>query len=388
MDTLSVTHPMPCSADLRRSGLRRTALGAVLLAATMVAAACSSDPPPPPPPPKPVDVAVVHDGKTTNVRVGKGRTVRDAIEKSGVEGREGQELAVKSKEPIGPNGNEAAYLIDGVDAGLAEVIDADTTIEVVDGEDSVEPTETVRREQAVTGLPNALQYVQRAGKPGVEDATVGTKSGETVSVVTITPAVPAHRATGKVLALTFDDGPSPTYTPEVLDVLEEKGVPATFCTIGSEVEDHPELVQAILDGGHQLCNHTLNHVEGLEDEPRQTVEAEMGGGREALADAVGEDPPFYRPPGGSLAPVIYEVAAENEEAVLYWSIDPLDWKKPSTEDLLTNVVNQLKPGGIILLHDGGGNRDATVAALPAIIDYAEALGYTFVAPISGRPQVG
>jgi peptidoglycan/xylan/chitin deacetylase (PgdA/CDA1 family) len=330
----------------------------------------------------------VHDGATTNVRVGSGRTVGDAIDKSGVKGREGQELAVKSKEPIGPNGNEVAYLIDGVEASRAEVIDAATTIEVVDGEDSVEPTKTVRREQAVTGLPNALEYVQHAGKPGVEDATVGTKSGETVSAVTITPAVPAHRSTGKVLALTFDDGPSPTYTPQVLDILDEKGVPATFCMIGSQVEARPELVQEVVDGGHQLCNHTLNHVEGLEDDPRETVEAEMGGGRDAIADAVGDPPSFYRPPGGSLGPVIYEVAEADEEAVLYWSIDPRDWKQPSTDDLVSSVINQLKPGGIILLHDGGGNRDATIAALPSIIDYARALGYTFVAPISGRPQVG
>ncbi|WP_421117942.1 polysaccharide deacetylase family protein [Aquihabitans daechungensis] len=371
-----------------RSGLRGTALGAVLTVVSTLAVACSSDPPPPPPPPPPVDVAVVHDGTTTDVRVRTGRTVGDAIEKSGVEGREGQELAAESKEPIGPNGNEVAYLVDGLEVSLAEVIDADTTIEVVDGEDSVEPTEVIRREQAVPGLPDALQYVQRAGKTGVEDATVGTKSGETVSAVTITPAVPAHRATGKVVALTFDDGPSPTYTPDVLKILKDKGVPATFCTIGSEVDEHPDLVQQIVDEGHQLCNHTQSHAEGLEDEPRETVEAEMGGGREAIVDAVGEPAPFYRPPGGSLGPVIYEVAAEAEEVVLYWSIDPRDWQKPSTEELLAGVVNQLEPGGIILLHDGGGNRDATVAALPAIIDFAEALGYTFVAPISGRPQVG
>lgn len=333
-------------------------------------------------------VRVVHDGATTTVRIRSGRTVGDAIEKSKIEGTEGQELAVKSKKPIGPNGNEVSYLIEGVDASPAEVIDAATTIEVVDGEDSVEPTKTVRRVQAVTGLPNALQYVQFAGKAGVEDATVGTKSGETVSTVTVTPAAPAHRATGKVLALTFDDGPHPTYTPQVLKILKDKGVPATFCTVGTQVQAHPELVQQIVDGGHQMCNHTLNHVEGLETQPKEKVEAEISGGRKAIVDAGGGEPAFYRPPGGSLGPVIYDVAAEDHEAVLYWSIDPRDWKKPSSDELLNNVVNQLKPGGIILLHDGGGDREATIAALPAIIDYAEALGYTFVVPISGRPQVG
>jgi peptidoglycan/xylan/chitin deacetylase (PgdA/CDA1 family) len=297
-------------------------------------------------------------------------------------------LAAKSKEPLGPNGNEATYLIDGASASRSEVIEAPTTIEVVDGEDTVEPTETVRREQAVTGLPKALQYVQYAGKPGVEDATVGTKSGELVAAKTIVPAVPAHRATGKVLALTFDDGPHPDFTPRILDILEAKGVPATFCAIGTQVQAHPELVQRIVDGGHQLCNHTLDHVEGLEARPRDEIEREVQGGRDAIVDAGGEAPAFYRPPGGSLGPAIYEVAAEHDEAILYWSLDPRDWKKPSRDQLLVDVVNHLAPGEIILLHDGGGDREATVAALPAIIDYARALGYTFVAPISGRPQVG
>ncbi len=388
MDGLSPPPPHPRRCPTTAVGLRTVATS-VLVALSILGASCTSDaPPPPPPPPPPVPVQVTHGGDSTAVRVRIGRTVGDAVEKAKVEGADGQELAARSKEPIGPNGNEVTFLIDGAEVSPAEVIDAATTIEVVDGEDSVEPTKTVRREQAVTGLPDALQYVQFAGKPGVEEVTVGTKSGEVVSTATITPAVAAHRSTGKVLALTFDDGPSPTYTPEVLRILGDKGVPGTFCIVGSQVEDHPELVEQILGGGHQLCNHTLHHVEGLEAEPRETVEAEIGGGRSAIVDAGADEPAFYRPPGGSLGPVIYEVAAEDHEAVLYWSIDPRDWKKPSVDDLVKRVVNQLKPGGIILLHDGGGDRGATVAALPAIIDYARALGYTFVAPISGRPQVG
>jgi peptidoglycan/xylan/chitin deacetylase (PgdA/CDA1 family) len=331
---------------------------------------------------------VLHDGTTTTVRIRSGRTIGDAIDKAKVPVVAGQELAAKSKEPLGPNGNEPTLLVDSEPVSRAEVLDAPVTIEVLDGEDTIEPTEVVRRAQAITGLPNALEYVQFAGQPGTEEATVGTKSGETVSAVPLDGATPAHRATGKVLALTFDDGPHPTYTPEVLDILKAKKVPATFCTVGTMVEKNPDLAQRIVDEGHQLCNHTLNHVEGLENEPRETVVAQMDGGRDAIVDAVGEPPPFYRPPGGSLGPVIYEEAEAHDEAVLYWSIDPKDWQKPTADELVLNVISQLKPGGIILLHDGGGNRDATVAALPRIIDEARKAGYTFTAPISGRPKVG
>ncbi|MGN6692715.1 MAG: polysaccharide deacetylase family protein [Aquihabitans sp.] len=375
----------------RRSPRPATSRIATVLALGALAGglvACSHDPAPPPPPPPAIAIDVVHDGATTPVRVRSGRTIGDAIDKAKVDAADGQELSAGTKQPLGPNGNEPTYLVDGEPVGRAEVLTGPTTIEVVDGEDTVEATKVERRDAAVTGLPDALQYVQFAGKPGVEDVTVGTKSGEVVSRSPVTPTIPAHRATGKVLALTFDDGPHPEYTPQILDILKAKHVPATFCAIGTMVEEHPELAKRIVDEGHQLCNHTEHHVEGLESEPEATVKAEMDGGRDASVDATGEAPPFYRPPGGSLAPIIYEQAAAHEEAVLYWSIDPRDWQKPTPDELVLNVLSQLEPGGIILLHDGGGNREATIAALPRLIDEAERQGYTFVAPISGRPQVG
>jgi len=388
MDDLSAPTPAHRRAPRRLVGPRRRVGVAALAALAALAAGCTSEAAPPPPPPKPVTVQVVHGDDTTTVRVGRGRTVGGALDKAGVRGTAGRELAVTSKEPLGPNGNEPTYLVDGEPGSRDQVIDAATTIEVVDGEDTVEPTEVVRRTSPVSGLPDALQYVQFAGRAGAEDATVGSTSGEVVERTPVGETVPAHRATGKVLALTFDDGPNPAATPRVLDILRDAGVPATFCTIGTQVRAQPKLVQRIVDEGHQLCNHTLDHVEGLETQPRERVESEIAGGRDAIVEVTGEPPAFYRPPGGSLGPVIYEVAAANDEAVLYWSIDPLDWKKPSRDELVSSVLGQLKPGGIILLHDGGGDREATVAALPAIIEGARAQGYTFVAPISGRPQVG
>jgi peptidoglycan-N-acetylglucosamine deacetylase len=259
---------------------------------------------------------------------------------------------------------------------------------VIPGRDTPEATKVVRRALAPSGLPKALQYVQYAGKPGVQRVTVGEQSGEVVARTTVTPAVPAHRATGKVIALTFDDGPNATYTPQILAILKAKHVTATFCQVGTEVQRHPELSRQILEAGHQLCNHTLHHVEGLEKQPITTIHAEIAGGAKAITDATGKAPRFYRPPGGSLAPVIYQETARQGEVVLYWSIDPRDWKRPPPQEIVTNVVNQLTPGGIILLHDGGGNRDNTVDALPGIIDYVRALGYTFTPPITTRSQVG
>jgi peptidoglycan/xylan/chitin deacetylase (PgdA/CDA1 family) len=333
-----------------------------------------------------LQVYVARAGRLAPVEVERGTTVADALRRARVVPRNGRLLAAVSHRPLGPNDRPARLRVGGRTVTEATVLTRSSTIEVTDGRDTVEGTRVVERSIPQGGLPKALQYVQFAGRPGTGRATVGARSGEVVDLRTTVAPQPAHRATGKVLALTFDDGPSPTYTRQVLAILKAKKVPAVFCEIGNLAEAHPELTAEVVAAGHQLCNHTEHHVEGLEREPRATVEAEIAGGREALEAAGGETPAYYRPPGGSLGPVIYEVAAAHDEPVLYWSIDPRDWKQPTAHDLLVAIVSQLQPGGIVLLHDGGGNRDQTIAALPAIIDYARALGYTFTVPITLRPQ--
>ena len=363
----------------------RWAAATVLVVVAVLAASCSDAEPRVLPP---FSVSVQQADLTETVELDPGQTVGDALEEADVTPVDGQVVSAGTGTAIEPNGDLAVVQVDGDPVPLDGVLQATVTIEVIDGTDTTEDTTTERRALAPGGLPDAMQFVQHVGKPGVEEVTVGVMSGEEVSAETITPPVPAHRATGKVVALTFDDGPSPTYTPEVLKILEEKQVTATFCQVGSEVEQHPELAKQVLEEGHVLCNHTHDHVEGLENEPRATVEAQIQDGSEAIEQATGEAPVFYRPPGGSLAPVIYDVTAAQRETVLYWSSDPEDWKRPPPDEILLKVVAGLEPGGIILLHDGGGNRDSTLAALPKIIDAVLDAGYTFVAPISGRPQVG
>lgn len=336
----------------------------------------------------PVDVTVVHGARHVTVPVASGRSVADAVALAHVDPHDGQVVSARSHRALGPNGRSVQYQLHGRQVPRTRALRSAATIRVVDGTDTVEATKVVRRALPPGGLPNALQYVQFAGRPGVQEVTVGVRSGEAVTRRTVTPAEPAHRATGKVLSLTFDDGPDPSSTPRILAILKAKKVHATFCQVGTQVEANPKLVAQITNAGHQLCNHTQHHVEGLETKPRGTIDAELAQGRAAITDAAGAAPPFYRPPGGSLAPVIYDAAHQHGEVVLYWSIDPRDWKRPAPADLAAAVVQNLKPGGIILLHDGGGNRESTIAALPAIIDFAHALGYTFTAPISLRSQVG
>lgn len=356
-------------------------------AVALFAAGCSQTSSPAPPPP-PIRITVRHGGTSTVVRIRPGRTVADALAKAHAKPVGGQVLSAKTKAVLGANDDPGAIRLHGRVTTRDAVLRRAGTIDVVDGKDSVELTHSEQRVLPPTGLPRALQHVHTPGKAGTQRVTVGDQSGEVVDAKVLTPAVPAHRATGKVIALTFDDGPDPATTPRILEILKAHHVVATFCEVGTQVAAHPELTKRIVREGHQLCNHTVHHVEGLEQKPADVIEAEVGGGKQAILDASGVSAPFYRPPGGSLAPVIYAAAAKHHESVLYWSIDPRDWKRRPADELAIDVVSHLEPGSIILLHDGGGNRDNTVAALPGIIAFARALGYTFTAPISNRSQVG
>jgi peptidoglycan/xylan/chitin deacetylase (PgdA/CDA1 family) len=339
-------------------------------------------------PPEPMRVVVRRGAERRVVHIRPGATVADALAAAHLAPREGQVRSVARHRALGPNGHLPSVRIRNRLTRAAHELIRPTTVDAIDGTDTTEGTRTEERPMVPPGLPDVLQYVQFAGHPGRERVMVGTRSGEVLTRQTLVPAVPAHRSTGMVLALTFDDGPDPRWTPQILDILKQKHVPATFCEVGIHVDEHPELTRRIVHEGHQLCNHTVHHTEALETKDQETIDAEIGGGRDALTKAGGVPPAFYRPPGGSLAPVTTETARRNGESVLYWAADPEDWKRPPVGDLVGNVVTHLKPGSILLLHDGGGLRENTVAALPAIIDFARALGYTFTVPISLQRQVG
>lgn len=186
---------------------------------------------------------------------------------------------------------------------------------------------------------------------------------------------------GRTVALTFDDGPHPEQTPQVLRILREYDITATFCVVGEMARLYPKLVQEIADDGHRLCDHTITHDTSLPDKPDDVIEDEIGGTLDAIEDAVrGVDVPFFRAPGGNFAANVNDVAAEHDQVPLGWSVDPGDWRKPGARAIHDYVAEHVHPGAIVLLHDGGGDRAGTVEALPAIIETLLAAGYEFVLP--------
>ncbi|MEH0842490.1 polysaccharide deacetylase family protein [Micromonospora sp. CPCC 205711] len=178
-----------------------------------------------------------------------------------------------------------------------------------------------------------------------------------------------NRTTGvRGVALTFDDGPSAAWTPKVLDQLHAAHVTATFCVVGVQVRRHPQLVARIVREGHQLCNHSWRHDMDLGRRPVAEIRADMIRTNEAIRRAVpGAKVPFFRQPGGRWTAEEIAVARQLGMRPLHWSVDPQDWAKPTTPTIIHRVEGAARPGAVILMHDGGGNRGGTLAACPHLI---------------------
>ncbi|WP_162448755.1 polysaccharide deacetylase family protein [Phytoactinopolyspora mesophila] len=195
-------------------------------------------------------------------------------------------------------------------------------------------------------------------------------------------SVPALRG-GNSVALTFDDGPHPTYTPQVLDLLAEHEVRAVFCVVGVQVRQHPELVRRIVDDGHTLCNHTENHDSELAKRSPEKIDEEIAATAGAIAEAAGDAPVrFFRQPARYVAPEVAPIAEEHGLTLLDWTVDSQDWKRPGASEIVARVADGLQPGAVVLLHDGGGDRSQTVTALDEILVLIEESGYRATVPVS------
>jgi peptidoglycan-N-acetylglucosamine deacetylase len=197
----------------------------------------------------------------------------------------------------------------------------------------------------------------------------------------------------RTVALTFDDGPLPQNTPQVLDVLRARGVKATFFVTGSNVSAHPDLVRRIVAEGHAIGNHTWSHP-NLDQLSPVGQAAEMDRTTQAIVTATGVTPCFFRAPYGShRSASVTSLAWERGMTIVDWSHDTRDWETPSAnspsfQDRIAEqatVPDSAHP--IVLMHDGGGYRQNTVAALDRIISSYLARGFVFTDP-AGRPLQG
>jgi len=165
----------------------------------------------------------------------------------------------------------------------------------------------------------------------------------------------------------------------VLDILRRRHVRAVFCVVGEMVDLHPDLVGRIADEGHRLCDHSVNHPD-LGDAGADELAAEIGPTADRIAAITGRRPSFFRAPYGVFTDAVVDAAHAEDLRVLGWAVDTEDFAQPTPTTLVPALVDAVGPGAVILFHDGGGNRQMTVDALPYVITALRRQGYRFVLP--------
>jgi len=197
--------------------------------------------------------------------------------------------------------------------------------------------------------------------------TTPPKSRKTPATTRNNTRTPHTADSGKVLYLTFDDGPQLVYTPQVLRVLAKHHAKATFFVLGREVAAHPELVETTRNLGHRIGNHTWDH-------PHLT---KLSDARLRQEIATGVESKCFRPPFRETNAHVQAVAASYHQRQVLWDVDTLDWEKPGAAKIERAILRGARPGAIILMHDGGGDRSETVAALDRALTKLTAQGYSY-----------
>lgn len=178
----------------------------------------------------------------------------------------------------------------------------------------------------------------------------------------------------KLIALTFDDGPDPDVTPQILKTLKKHEAKATFFMLVNSAEKYPKIAKQVANNGHEIANHTYTHV-NLAKVKRSRIEKELAHAKEKLESITERPVKLFRPPYGEYNQAVVEVAHNSEQHIIMWSVDPQDWRYKNKNKIYQNIMQSSNPGSIVLMHD---IHQATADALPKILKDLKEQGYEFV----------
>ena len=310
------------------------------------------------------------------VRLTGRATVGRAVHAAGIAIKPGRYLSIVRHHRLRHNGQPGGASVNGHRATLHTLVRRGDRIVVHQGRSRLEPVErvTVRVQPA---LRSAL-YV--GGEPGLAHVVRGTISHEVVSERIVRRPRTGHLVEPGAVALTFDDGPSRHWTRAIGDLLRRRGVPATFCLIGKQMHAFAGVVRRLVRDGNAICDHTWDHDLDLRARSRAHQLLDIKRGLHAIRRWAGVRPQFFRAPGGVWSPSLKRLARAEGMRPLEWTVDPADWARPGVRAIVRGVLTQLRPGGVILLHDGGGHRQQTLAALAILLRRLPRMGYHFVLP--------
>ena len=349
---------------------QRAALGAVVFlfacSAPLLVAAELEDRPPP--------IAISVGG--AEVLVDPDTTFGEVVRERALRAPDGRLLDVRGG-VIDPHADRGRIWLNGATAPRSTPLAAGDAIVVVPGTDRAEGTRRVVEPLPGQQLQNPMSTLATSRVQRV--TTVGRVSGIVVDV--------RYRSVGRTneppaVALTFDDGPWPHGTVRVLRTLRRMHAEATFFMVGYLMERYPEIVDRVQRAGMAIGTHSWAHpyVTPFVDLSPRRQETEIARPADLLRTRFGMDPTLFRPPGGSVDPSVVRIADENGMRVVRWDVDPHDYRASARPRAIAKtVLHSIRPGSIVLLHDGGGDQTATIRALPRIIRGIRHMGLELVA---------
>ena len=303
-----------------------------------------------------------------------GTTVGDVIARLTLRAHAGRLLSV-SGAILEPGITPGTILLNGNAATRSTLLSTGDVIIVKNGPDRTEGTRRTVERLPGWHLGNPERTLRRYR---IQRITVtGRTSGEIVSQREV--PVGGGTAHGEV-ALTFDDGPWPVQTGQVVRIFQRLHVPATFFMVGYLVERYPGIVRMVANAGMRIGDHSWDHPVDppLADLTPQRVADEIARAIGALAP-LGVSPTLFRPPGGSYDAAVLQEAERQNMRLVTWSVDPRDWSsKTTTSQIVHRVLSAVRSGSIVLMHDGGGDQGATIRALPKIIRGIRKMGLSLV----------
>lgn len=223
-------------------------------------------------------------------------------------------------------------------------------------------------------------FEQQQQQPSQNGKTTEIAPKDEAAPVAATPAKRLDSYTsvnvdGPYVALTFDDGPNPETTPKLLKILADRNIKATFFMIGENAKAAPDIVKAVAAAGHEVENHSWNHPQ-LSKLSQAAADKQVEDTSNLLEQLTGVRPIYLRPPYGAMTPALKAHLHEKYGlSLIFWSVDPLDWKNRNSQAVYDQIMRQVHPGAIILSHD---IHPTTVAAMPRVIDDLIAKGYKIV----------
>lgn len=331
----------------------------------------------------------------TEFSVSGQKTIDDVLRASGIKPKAGDLLAIDGSILEEGGGAPFQAIINGTPTSdsTAKLNDGDV-VEIKDGETIEEPSQTTEEVQPFDVIEEgngAIHVLEGEGVDGKKSVKTGEVSGIVQETIVQEPTNITRRnltpdvGGEKVVALTFDDGPWGEYTSEILDILSENGAKATFFTVGGRIRgDDVDRVKRAAAEGHQICTHTFDHASGSGQgvnlgymTPEEQVN-EIEQGYAAIEEVTGTKASrVIRTPGGNFGPDVMRNLQPLITAEIGWNIDTTDWEQPGAGAIAAQIESAW-PGAIILMHDGGGDRSQTVAALREALPYLRDQGYRFI----------